>query len=210
MDFVLRLPAPDSTLSLVVGDCVHNLRSALDHLVYSLAEFKSMSPRSAKERRDSMFPICLSEAGNYAEFERQVSRGRLNGIPQPAIARIKLLQPTSRTDALWILSELENIDKHRRLTLPLIALSDFEIEAGDRVSTNYGKYRDGHQLIRLSLTDSPERAALIRTADVKMKGSILVALEDVPTSDSGASEVLQQIAEFIGNNVIPALEPFFN
>src|SRR5260370_30942177 len=64
VDFVLRLPTPDPCLSVIVGDCVHNARSTLDHLIYALAEFVNGS-RTEENRRRSMFPICLSENGDF-------------------------------------------------------------------------------------------------------------------------------------------------
>src|ERR1051325_4580604 len=60
LEFVLRLAKPRSTLSPVIGDCLHNMRAALDHLVYAIAETEAS--RLAKRRtesliRASMFPI---------------------------------------------------------------------------------------------------------------------------------------------------------
>ena len=53
-ELVIRAKAPktvDSGLSLVLGDCVHNLRSALDHLVLQLAVINNRGKkRSARQR----------------------------------------------------------------------------------------------------------------------------------------------------------------
>jgi hypothetical protein len=40
----------------MVGDCVHNARSALDHLVYQLAILNHAPEESA---RKTSFPVCL-------------------------------------------------------------------------------------------------------------------------------------------------------
>jgi len=111
--FRVRLPKPSHDLVMVIGDCIHNLRCVLDHLVWQLAH--KLSPnRTDQERRRNMFPICWSPG----EFKDQVARKRLNGLPRKAVKLIESVQPyRARNDALGILSELENIDKHRSLVL---------------------------------------------------------------------------------------------
>jgi hypothetical protein len=109
---VLKLPAIEPRVGLIVGDCVHNLRSALDHIVYGMAE-RNTPGRSDSDRRAGMFPICDTAQG----FQRQVSKRRLNGVLTGAVKLIEGLQPTDRTDPLWILGELDNFDKHRIITV---------------------------------------------------------------------------------------------
>src|SRR5882757_2753581 len=47
--------------SLICGDCVHNVRSALDHLVYALAIINSGKNPPPNER-NLQFPICGSRS----------------------------------------------------------------------------------------------------------------------------------------------------
>ena len=94
---------------LVVGDCLHNLRCVLDHLAWTLAGSSSNDSKT-------QFPIFES-LGMYEKFaEKQTAL-----IPDELRAIIKELQPFKaspsdpRRDALWVLHELERIDKHRRI-----------------------------------------------------------------------------------------------
>src|SRR5208283_3271512 len=90
------------------GDIVHNLRSALDHLAYQLAEVGT--PGKEPSRRVE-FPIAKDAATYKAEKARKVE-----GIRPEAVKVIDALQPYKggcNGDALWRIHELDNIDKHR-------------------------------------------------------------------------------------------------
>src|SRR5260370_40854892 len=53
-----RTPKPvDPELSVLIGDCVHNLRSALDYLVLQLA---GLEGKSEDAETKTAFPICLN------------------------------------------------------------------------------------------------------------------------------------------------------
>jgi hypothetical protein len=107
---VLRLPQCPPMLSVIVGDCLYNLRSALDHLVWLLVEANP----SHKPTRKNMFPIC----GDPELFAKQIKRGRLDGVADAARTAIEGLQPyDGRDNPLKILDHLHNIDKHR-MVLP--------------------------------------------------------------------------------------------
>lgn len=104
-------PPPLMEWSAFVGDCVHNLRSALDAVVWDLATRDGRSP--AKPNLIA-FPIC-STGGDW----KNQSAPKLDGVPSEELERIRLLQPFQRpdteraSDALVILQRLDNDDKHR-------------------------------------------------------------------------------------------------
>jgi hypothetical protein len=102
----------DPTLPLMVGDCVHNARSVLDHLVYQLA-LLNKSPKEAAAK--TSFPICLTPK----EF-KNATKGKIAPfVSKTAFTEIERLQPyktgDNEKDVLWILSQLDIIDKHRLL-----------------------------------------------------------------------------------------------
>src|SRR5438128_2720160 len=66
----LRLPQPPRNLSIVAGDCLYNLRSALDHLVWQLV----LSNPPHRPTKKNMFPICTSESA----LHKQINMGRLD------------------------------------------------------------------------------------------------------------------------------------
>lgn len=95
--------------SLLIGDAIHNARSALDHLAWRLVEVDGGSPGEA-----TSFPIAETEEG-YGDRLRKCLRGA-----SPATrARIRGLAPWRCGDEqLWRLHKLDVIDKHR-LLLPV-------------------------------------------------------------------------------------------
>lgn len=127
--------SPPVELSLIVGDAVQNLRSALDHAVYFLAERHS-GPLTPEAEGRLMFPIAGNENSKGARvdgariFRAAVERGQLDGVPDPARDFIESVQPyhwgapssgdpwdAFRYHWLWVLHDLNRIDKHRRLAV---------------------------------------------------------------------------------------------
>jgi hypothetical protein len=109
---VLGLPAIPYDISLITGDAIHNLRTALDHLAYCLAEVSS--PQGFDERLIS-FPICES----VNEHEAKLG-GQIKGIlRQDVIDAMRLAEPykggKGYGNTLWRLHKLDIIDKHRLL-----------------------------------------------------------------------------------------------
>lgn len=108
---------PRKEWSLVIGDCVQNFRSALDHMVWQLAPQKA--------RRDAPtsleFPIFLDPLRYNA-----AAPTRIASLPAAAQRIIESVQPFNRDepikDPLWQLHTLSNIDKHRRLHVGDVSL----------------------------------------------------------------------------------------
>ena len=107
---ILRVkhPPPLDEWALVFGDAVHNLRSALDSLVWELAHFDGHEPRRP---RDLYFPI-VTEEENWPR-----AANMLESCPEAVVERIRLMQPFLIPDAgpsgLEVLAHLNNQDKHR-------------------------------------------------------------------------------------------------
>lgn len=100
------------TVSLVFGDAIQCLRTALDHLVYAIAEHESQqSPPPNPDRL--MFPIANPPrtAANMARVDS------LSDDAQRAIEREQPTEGTRDTHALWWLDQLNRVDKHRVLRL---------------------------------------------------------------------------------------------
>jgi hypothetical protein len=135
-------------LALIAGDCLQNLRSSLDHLVYAFwhsdeAQFPIMPSASAFRSRG------LSQiAGTSVEFKAVVTA-------------LQPYQPGQggKNNLLWWLRELSNADKHRALHIGQESL------LGSRIKSMYGRacrvvYRsplflgrlkDGMELCRLRI-----------------------------------------------------------
>ncbi len=99
-------PIP-SDISLIIGDTVHNLRSALDHLAYQLVLANGESPS-----RNTEFPI-----GDPAkEYTTSIHGGKIHGMASEAKDIIRSIQPSNTGNmTLWNLHTLDIADKHRLL-----------------------------------------------------------------------------------------------
>jgi hypothetical protein len=95
----------------MAGDAVHNLRSALDHLAFHLVEVGiSLGETRGSQFKmvDIQFPISYSPDGYKSIKPRSVE-----GMTREAIEAIDALKPyKGGNDALWLLRQLDNTDKH--------------------------------------------------------------------------------------------------
>jgi hypothetical protein len=107
---------------LLIGDCVHNLRSALDNLCFALAVQRCDPPR---DPRGIYFPV----SGNADTFARSAKSTLEQVSPQVADC-LRQWQPFNRgaqdaiaRDALNLLHHLSSQDKHRVPQVVLISLN---------------------------------------------------------------------------------------
>jgi hypothetical protein len=101
-------------IGLIAGDAINNSRSALDHLAYQLYMVGPGGQAGGIGSR-IYFPIADDSAKYKAESPRKV-----NGLSQAAIKAIDAIEPykggqTDKSDMLWRLEKMNNIDKHRLL-----------------------------------------------------------------------------------------------
>lgn len=107
---------------LLVGDCLFNLRSALDHLVYELhvQRFGNKLPRDLR----SAFPILDGEPdGSDGRAADPAKWREIKYLPYPQRRAITWLQPYNRRNDqyrdirrdLSRIGNFNNIDKHRHL-----------------------------------------------------------------------------------------------
>jgi hypothetical protein len=130
-----RQEPPTLTWGVVIGDIVHNLRSALDHMVWTLTVASQPQPPpnpiprrgSGSEWRDVGFPLYtnpypLDASGNLIPWQNGKEPKSLWGIEPGLRAEFEKLQPfrwgeEATFHPLAILHDLWNIDKHRHLHL---------------------------------------------------------------------------------------------
>jgi len=114
---------PREVISVLIGDALHNMRSALDHLAYALTNAYTPSLTDEIGSR-SEFPIFGDEdrKGRLGKGVTlfQSSLAKIQGWDPAAKAVVEGLQPYKRgndfrEDPLWALQELDRIGKHRLL-----------------------------------------------------------------------------------------------
>jgi hypothetical protein len=165
------------SVPLIVGDCIHNLRSALDHLVFQLARKNGASAEAAQK---TFFPICLTQE----DFESRVKKLVKPFISDKALAEIKRSQPYSAYDVpegsdIWVLHKLDIIDKHRLLLVAKqqYALTHFRVtvptgESFEKVftETKWKPMEDGAEIIRFDFSRA-----------IKAPGKVHVQMQAVST-----------------------------
>lgn len=102
---------PSERWGLMIGDAIHNLRSSLDYLVCQLS-----LDRGATLSREMEFPIFETPPRGDA-FSKRVKH-----LPAGAVKVIRSMQPYDGGKSvfghkLWVISALDNADKHRRLSV---------------------------------------------------------------------------------------------
>ncbi|MDU0315267.1 hypothetical protein RKE38_16325 [Phycicoccus sp. M110.8] len=172
---------PPVAISLVLGDIVHNLRSALDSLLLSIVSYDLGRQLTEDEERQCQWPICATPAEFERFFEgkarRQIFSTRMQGClryVQPfywleqaqkvgsATSSDLSWESEAATDSLYVLQRLSNLDKHRRLTVTAVwpSLLYWINEAGSepRVDWRYLKpppWSDGDVIGRMTIESGP-------------------------------------------------------
>lgn len=176
---VLREP-DDPAWGVLLGDFIHNLRSALDHLVWQLVRLNNKRPSA-----ENCFPIestgtkywCARKDGRPSARD-----GALRGVSDEHRAIIDGAQPyrrgqTADSHPLAIIKMLSNIDKHRLVHPTFVAilppdpaeLELISVENGvAHIEFDSGPLKDGAPIIRATL-DPPN-------AKVNMKGELPIAI----------------------------------
>src|SRR5262249_7530522 len=107
-----------------IGEIVHNLRSALDHIVWELVILNKGAQPSTKKNQ---FAIFLTQDG----FNDRGIKTFLHDVSTDAIAIIEDEQPHRTGEGidspLWHLKELSDVDKHRTLHVTGTMVRDFKV-----------------------------------------------------------------------------------
>lgn len=113
---------------LMFGDAVHNLRAALDNVVWLVAA-RDMNP--AEPKRFTQFPIFLEKDVFFGEAKgKPPGLTQIDSVKDPGVrAIIERVQPWQREDRpdfdhLWWVHEFDRIDKHRVITPVLLVPRD--------------------------------------------------------------------------------------
>ena len=124
---VYGVPAVQPEWMTIIGDCLHNLRSALDHLAWQLVVLDGQCPT---DEDMTIFPIRLSPFNRKGhprpiELKPAVTSSKI-------IEAVEAVQPYSDTGSppdppvlnpLWALHRLNIIDKHRLLVVAVYTLN---------------------------------------------------------------------------------------
>ena len=201
VNIVEEIPA---RFGIVVGDCLYNLRSCLDHLAWQLAG----QPVGAVAERIA-FPIFDTRSG----YSKAVKK-KLFGVGEDAKAIIEQLQPYHRDDQwftfephpLSVLYQLSNFDKHRALHLVWFNSHTAEIQTSAvpvEQLMRGGRLVDQAEVARFRFAES--------NVEMKVRFNILVEMQlERPQITLPAIQYLSFLSDFIRFDVLPKFEPLLS
>lgn len=211
--------APPADIAFLVSDVIHNLRAALDNLLWAIIERPGATPPN-----DLQFPMCVGED----EFGGKDSRWpkRLRRVPdavfyaldmlqpyQPrySVGTGKFLDPAPNESPLAFLNVLSNRDKHRAphiaafaLYSRLILIRQPDEGAAELVRFNTNPLNDGDEIMRLRVTPTDA------TTDIQPSLAFNIGFDarSGMTGGTPVMETLIDIRQFIREVAFPALLPF--
>jgi hypothetical protein len=210
---VLKAP-PVTQLSLIIGDCLHNLRSALDNLAFELALAHKGERLSKTMERDSGFPI-LPKCSDQAL--KNLNRN-LRGVDPTAKTIIQGLQPYNRgegfatNDPLWQLNQLNVEDKHRlpHVTLLGTASLSYWVQGfeADEIEPFFPVIQDRAPIARypaIDNTGAEVNVQLTPNLDIAFGQRAPKQLRGTPVPAR-----LEYIHRHIAERVLPPLVPFLD
>lgn len=198
--FQAKEPVP-ARFGLIVGDCLQNLRSTLDYLVWELVLAAGNTPSG-----DNMFPICTTPEN----FKKALEKKRLEGVGVDAKAEIESLQPYSdsdnKSDVLRVLDELTNCNKHRRVLLTTL---------GSAVIP--GHVPSDTEQVAFGYNPAPEVGSNPIFRPVKSFGNTQVnaklvafmAFDEDIVKNANVTDWLGALAKYVGDEIIPKFIRFF-
>ena len=186
----------------ILGDCLGNLRSCLDYLVWELvgANGNNLSEKNA-------FPVAVTPEN----YRGQLTRGLLNGVSPQAAAIIEQLQPynvgtNAESSLIYVLNKFANINKHRRILLTrlrtTLAPPDLQIV-------------DGQPFAMLNPPTANRNArfgpfeVINGKFQVNTKVVAFIVFDEAPAQDFEIYSLVERIAAFLNDDMFPLFECFF-
>lgn len=194
-----QLRTPPMRAFTIVGEFLHDLRSALDHLAWQLVLSDGGIPT-----RDTAFPIRVHDpascsiAGGVSPLARSLIEGA-----QPSQTPVG---DDPRLHALAMLQHLSNVDKHRQVPLQAVRLGSI---------TTMGDGRSFSGACRLTeiAEDSATLMFVSSDSSVDMEGSMVVAvhLERYEGDEVGIPAVtcLRELQNYVSGLVETFQEQYF-
>ncbi len=190
---------PPAYLGAIIGDVLHNLRSALDAIVWELSEKKDTL--KDRELKSIQFPIC--EDGT--KYDESPARYASKAVRAEIKAAQPYHSPVPSTHPLALINRNNLLDKHR--TVPVITTliegqsSSFAPPgiAYKQDTAHVGPFEDGAEIARFVFTEPQPMV------DMKFKPFFDVAFE---YPGNPAVDDLRFCIDYVERSVLPRFAPF--
>jgi hypothetical protein len=191
-------PAP-GRLSLLMGDAIHNLRSALDHLAWQLVEAGGGRPD-----RNTYFPIC-DTAQQYASA---IGKGEIQKITPEARDIIQSVQPYVTVEqTLWLIQHLDIVDKHRLLLTVVSAMNRWGVDLARGARVWFHEDRFVPLVVGEEITNLPTSTYETQQHEVYKLGlEVAFAESEIPEGEL-VLYTLNQMVTFV-DGLVSGFEPF--
>jgi hypothetical protein len=206
-------PPPDLIRwSVIIGDCVNNLRSSLDHLIYAIAKYQAAHDLTAK-----IDNLAFVIADTPDEFKN--AKARLKVFTPAFVELVESFQPYKRPHPalrplLAILRDLSNADKHRLLQVAGAGVADFKAivtqnaEAGTKIPYINPNPIKGNDVVCVVESSESDPSLAFHSVAVRIEVAIWHGRrspDDPPNFARTAYEVLLQ---FLINEVRYVIDTF--
>lgn len=216
--FAELVEPPFARFASLAGDSLHNARAALDHLVYEIAEKNVGKPLPDEVAQGSEFPISGAKP-----LSGQARKRKIGALPQDAQDVVLSLQPSQlgkeyARHKLWLLHDLERIDKHRH---PLVAAPVFtdmlvSVPASAGIRDHPGGRAHYQVQFNIDATfDGRTEMARFPTAGFddqhvpNLEIGLMVLLDEVfPAGGNPITFVVDELFEFVLTNIVKPLRRF--
>lgn len=199
----LLRPIPES-IPLLIGDAAQCLLNSLDHLAFAIAG-GDRGGLAEGEEKDSAFPI-LSTAPKTTKPDKRTIHW-----PAEALLVLDAMQPYrseegSDAHPLWLLRDLANRDKHRRIAATVFTQSTREITMGNGFLDALRLFDDAE----LGAKPVPLIAYSRRNhGDIQVRRSLNVRFSEGPlVAGQEVAPTLRMVAQFVEHVAITQLSVF--
>ncbi len=213
---------PPLRLSVLLGDFLHNLRSSLDHLAWQL-----VLANGGTTDTGTSFPV-FEKRRDFKKFKknRETTTGVVGEVADEAADLIEGLQPYNnaagppREHPLWILSKLNNIDKHRQFNIAVLNTSEV-VQADLLTADGTGIYMTLQFLNEVGKNKPIEDGASVGVdpfnvgPDYRLRIGMysMVGLQETgevgPFGPRSIYTVAKDLLDHVKDDVVPKFEKFF-
>lgn len=195
---------PVEAWAMILSDAIHQLRATLDNTLHFIAEQEGAS---AKQLKKVQFPIVLAKEG-WSD-----AAGRIAMLPERVASVIEQMQPFQRSeperpsDPLWLLSELNNADKHRVILASTLDSRlvehrfkvEFEDEPSGQEPRTAVSGKVAHDELALRQDTHPDRIK-------RVQGEFEYGLQVVVLDDSGVQRGITSCLAIMGSHARGVLD----
>jgi hypothetical protein len=203
----ILIPIPEN-IPLIIGDCIHNLRCALDYLVWQLVLAAGNEPEDCNQ-----FPICTTADLFEKATIKRGKRNSLKGVSPEAAAEIEAVQPYiackggETRSTLYFLHHLSNADKHRRILVTVPRGAGWNTvfdESGSEIHGFPTPRYDGTESRLGILPFTPTQKVQVQTSFVPF-----IAFDEGLPTDYDVRIIIDKIGASIEKTLLPRFEQFF-